>query len=372
MPTSTTSTAEDLGHMTAALGLARRGLGSVWPNPAVGCVLVNDGRVVGRGRTAPGGRPHAETEALSMAGERARGAVAYVTLEPCSHQGQTGPCAEALIRAGIRRAVVAIDDPDPRVSGRGLEMLRKVGVQVDLGLCREEAAEINAGFFRRVNEKRPLVILKSASSLDGRIATHSGESKWITGQEARTAGHMLRAEADAIMVGSTTAMIDDPDLTCRLTGLESRSPVRVVVDSHLRLPLTARVVATAKRVPTWLVTMKGNDPTRLSAYKTCGVEVVEAPPGEEEGVDLPAALQALGERGLTRILVEGGAHLSAALLRCDLVDRIAWFRAPLLIGGDGLPSAMPFGIDRLEQAPRFTRLSVAEFGGDIFEYLTRD
>jgi len=357
--------------MQAALGLARRGLGQVWPNPAVGCVLVRDGRVVGRGWTAPGGRPHAETIALAMAGEQARGAVAYVTLEPCSHHGQTGPCAEALIQAGVSHVIVAVDDPDPRVSGRGLEMLRKAGIRVDLGLCREEAAELNAGFFTRITENRPLVTLKSASSLDGRIATHSGESQWITGPKARSAGHMLRAEADAIMVGSTTAIVDNPDLTCRLPGLEKRSPVRVVVDSRLRLPLTAKLVATARQTPTWLITVAGNDPERLQAFDSCGVQVIEVPAGDE-GVDLPAVMTELGKRGLTRLLVEGGAHLSAALLRHDLVDRIAWFRAPVLLGGDGLAAVVPFGVDHLDQAPRFTRLSVAELDGDIFEYLTRD
>lgn len=371
MPTQTSTINADLAHMKAALGLARRGLGLVWPNPAVGCLLVRDGRVVGRGWTAPGGRPHAETQALDMAGEQARGATAYVTLEPCSHHGKTGPCAEALIKAGIVRVVVAVDDPDPRVSGRGLEMLRKAGISVDLGLLADEAAEVNAGFFCRINNNRPLVTLKSASTLDGKIATHRGESQWITGPKARSAGHMLRAEADAIMVGSTTAVIDNPDLTCRLPGLESRSPVRVVVDSRLRLPLTSKLVATAKQVPTWVVTIKGNDPDRLNAFEACGVEIIEVKTGDE-GVDLTAVLAALGERGVTRLLVEGGAHLAAALLRHDLVDRIAWFRAPLIMGGDGLPAVMPFGVDALDDAPRFTRLSVAELGGDIFEYLTRD
>ncbi len=366
-PISTT----DLAHMRAALGLARRGLGRVWPNPAVGCVLVNAGRVVGRGWTAPGGRPHAETQALAQAGAAAQGATAYVTLEPCSHHGKTPPCAEALIRAGVRRAVVAVDDPDPRVSGRGLALLRAAGLDVELGVCSEEAAELNAGFFSRVNRGQPLVILKAATSLDGRIATGSGHSQWITGTRAREAGHRLRAEADAIMVGSTTAIVDDPDLTCRLPGLEHRSPVRLVVDSRLRLPLTARLVADARRVPTWLITARGNPVERLEAYSRCGVEVIEVPAGEE-GVDLPAVFAALGQRGLTRVLVEGGAHLSAALLRHDLVDRLAWFRAPMLIGGDGVPAAVAFGVDQLAEAPRFTRLSVAEFGDDLFEFLTRD
>ncbi len=362
----------DYGHMQAALGLARRGLGDVWPNPAVGCVLVKDGHVVGRGRTARGGRPHAETVALTQAGEGARGATAYVTLEPCSHHGKTPPCAEALIKAGVARVVVAVEDPDPRVSGRGVDMLRAAGLVVETGLCAEEASEINAGFFHRIEFGRPLVTLKAATSLDGRIATHSGESKWITGTAARAAGHRLRAEADAILVGSGTAMIDNPDLTCRLPGLEDRSPIRLVVDGRLRMPLTAKMIVSARQVPTWVLTQENNDPERVAALQECGVEVIELPAGPEDKVDLCAALQELGRRGLTRVLAEGGAHLSAALLRHNLVDRVAWFRAPLILGGDGIPAAVSFGVDHLAQAPRFFRLGVAEMGDDLFEYLTKE
>jgi diaminohydroxyphosphoribosylaminopyrimidine deaminase/5-amino-6-(5-phosphoribosylamino)uracil reductase len=358
--------------MQTALGLARRGLGDVWPNPAVGCVLVKDCRVVGRGWTAPGGRPHAETRALAQAGAAARGATAYVTLEPCSHHGQTPPCAEALIAAGITRVVVAVEDPDSRVSGRGLARLRQAGLTVETGLCSEAASEVNAGFFQRVGYGRPLVTVKMATSLDGRIATHGGESKWITGAAARAAGHRLRAEADAILIGSGTAMIDNPELTCRLPGLEHRSPLRLVVDGHLRLPLTSKLVATARKLPTWILTRTGNDPERIDIMTNCGIEVIELPTGPEGMVDLSAALQELGKRGLTRVLVEGGAHLSAALFRHDLVDRLAWFRAPILLGGDAMPAAVSFGVDHLNQAPRFSRLSVAEMGTDIFEYLTKD
>lgn len=358
--------------MQAALGLARRGLGTVWPNPAVGCVLVKDGRVVGRGWTARGGRPHAETIALSQAGGLAKGATAYVTLEPCSHQGVTGPCAQALIDAGIARVVTAIEDPDPRVSGRGLTMLRQAGVTVESGVCSQAAAEINAGFFRRICEGRPLVTLKVASSIDGRIATHTGESKWITGPAARAAGHRLRAENDAIMVGSGTVMIDNPELTCRLPGLGDRSPIRVVVDGHLRLPLTSKLAATAKTQPVWVITQTGNALERLQAFASCGIDVIEVDSTSEGKVDLQAALGELGGRGLTRLLVEGGSHLSAALLRRDLVDRLAWFRAPVVLGGDAIAGVQSFGVDRLEQAPRFTRLSVAEMGQDMFEYLARE
>lgn len=357
--------------MQAALGLARRNLGQVWPNPAVGCVLVKDGRVVGRGFTAPGGRPHAETVALAQAGTAARGATAYVTLEPCSHHGQTGPCADALIAAGIARAVVAVEDPDPRVSGNGLRRLRDAGMTVDVGLCAEAAAELNAGFFLRVGKGRPLVTLKVATSLDGRIATHSGESQWITGAEARVAGHRLRAEADAILVGSGTAMIDNPELTCRLPGLEGRSPLRLVVDGRLRLPLTSKLVATAGQPGTGVITLTGNDPERLSAFADCGVDVIEVARGADGNVDLAAAFIELGGRGLTRVLVEGGAHLAAALLRAGLVDRLAWFRAPMLLGGDGIPAVVSFGVGRLDQAPRFESLSLGELGDDLFEYFRR-
>ena len=227
----------DQRWMQTTLGLARRGLGAVWPNPAVGCVIVNDGRVVGRGWTQPGGRPHAETEALRRAGAMARGATAYVSLEPCCHWGQTPPCADALIGAGVRRVVVAIEDPDPRVAGNGVARLRAAGLVVDIGLGAGEAAEVNAGFLTRQRLGRPLVTLKLATSLDGRIATSSGESRWITAAPARERGHKLRAEHDAIMVGTATVLADDPQLTCRLPGLEHRSPVRVVPDRYLRIPL---------------------------------------------------------------------------------------------------------------------------------------
>jgi diaminohydroxyphosphoribosylaminopyrimidine deaminase/5-amino-6-(5-phosphoribosylamino)uracil reductase len=358
--------------MQAALGLARRGLGGVWPNPAVGCVLVNGTRVVGRGWTAVGGRPHAETIALAQAGAAAAGATAFVTLEPCSHHGKTAPCADALIAAGVKRVVVAIEDPDPRVSGRGMERLRQAGLSVELGCGVEAAAEINAGFFRRIVDGRPLVTLKIASSLDGRIATHTGESQWITGGAARAAGHRLRAESDAIMVGSGTVMADNPQLTCRLPGLEDRSPIRLVVDGHLRLPLTSKIVVTAARHPTWLITQVGNNPERLQAYADCGVQVIEVPAAKGGKLDLPSTFLELGRRGLTRVLVEGGAHFAAALLRQNLVDRLAWFRAPLMLGGDALPAAVSFGVDRLDAAPRFKRLSIAELGDDLFEYLARE
>jgi diaminohydroxyphosphoribosylaminopyrimidine deaminase/5-amino-6-(5-phosphoribosylamino)uracil reductase len=355
----------DAGAMRAALALARRGLGSVWPNPAVGCVIAKDGRIVGRGWTQPGGRPHGETEGLRRAGDRARGATAYVSLEPCCHWGRTPPCVDALVAAGVRRVVVALEDPDTRVAGEGIRRLRAAGVEVEIGLCREEAAEVNAGFLTRLRLGRPLVTLKLATSLDGRIATASGESQWITGPPARERAHAMRAENDAIMVGTGTVLADDPQLTCRLPGLGARSPVRVVIDRHLRIPTTARLIADARRVPTWVLTLRSADPARRAAFLANGVTLIDVDPDPDGQVDLAAGLAALGERGITRLLVEGGARLGGALLRARLVDRLAWVHAPLLIGGDGIPAIAGFALAALADAPGFDRVSTRTIGEDV-------
>ncbi|MEE8203804.1 MAG: bifunctional diaminohydroxyphosphoribosylaminopyrimidine deaminase/5-amino-6-(5-phosphoribosylamino)uracil reductase RibD [Alphaproteobacteria bacterium] len=357
--------------MKVALGLARRGLGSVAPNPAVGCVLVREGRVVGRGWTQPGGRPHAEAEALGRAGKAARGATAYVSLEPCAHHGETPPCADALAGAGIARVVVAVEDRDPQVRGRGLARLRDAGAEVVCGVCEDEAAALNAGFFLRVGEGRPLIALKTATTLDGRIATRGGESRWITGEAARARAHGLRASHDAVMVGIGTALADDPMLDCRLPGLARRSPLRIVVDSRARLPLTSRLVKTAGEPPTWLVTLPGAAAKRRAAYGEAGVEVIEVEADGDGNLDLAAAARTLGDRGLTRVLVEGGGRLAAGLLRARLVDRLLWFRAPRLIGGDGLPAVVAFGVDALAEAPSYRRVSVAEVGDDLMETYVR-
>ena len=360
----------DRAPMRAALALACRGLGTVWPNPAVGCVIVADGRVVGRGWTQPGGRPHAETEALARAGAGARGATAYVSLEPCAHWGKTPPCADALIAAGIGRVVTALEDPDPRVAGRGLRRLAEAGVAVERVICAEEAAEINAGFLSRIRRGRPLVTLKLAATLDGRIATAGGESRWITGPAARECGHLLRATHDAIMVGSGTVIADDPDLTCRLPGLRTVPLVRVVVDSDLRTPLASRLAATARADPTWIIARNGADPARRLALGDAGVVLLDVP-GSMAGVDLRRALEALAERGLTRLLVEGGGRLAASLLAADLVDRLAWFHAPAVMGGDGWPAASGLGVARLADMPRFVRHSITPVGADVLTELRR-
>ncbi|MBI3504745.1 MAG: bifunctional diaminohydroxyphosphoribosylaminopyrimidine deaminase/5-amino-6-(5-phosphoribosylamino)uracil reductase RibD [Proteobacteria bacterium] len=358
--------------MRVALGLARRGLGAVWPNPAVGCVLVRDGIVVGRGWTQAGGRPHAETEALKRAGAAARGSTAYVTLEPCSHHGKTPPCVDALIEAGIARVVVATGDPDPRVSGRGLERLRGAGIAVETGLLAAEADALNAGFFLRVREGRPLVTLKLATSLDGRIATHRGESRWITGEASRARAHAMRATHDAVLVGSGTALADDPMLDVRLPGYENARRVRVVVDGRLRVPLTARLVRTAREHPTWFVVREDADDSRAKVLADCGVELIRLAPDAATGHLAPAdVLKALGGRGLTRVLLEGGAHLAGAFLQAGLVDRLARFGAGLALGGDGVPALAAFGVDRLADAPRFSRLEQVECGDDVLETWTR-
>lgn len=365
-------TEADRRHMAAALSLAARGLGAVWPNPSVGCVIVRDGQVVGRGRTGAGGRPHGETEALRQAGEAARGATAYVTLEPCNHHGKTPPCTEALMAAGLARVVIACQDPDPRVLGTGIARLRGAGMAVDVGLLEAEARDLNQGFFLRILDGRPLITLKLATTLDGRIATRHGESRWITGEVARSWGHALRASHDAIMVGIGTALADDPDLTCRLPGLEDRSPVRIVVDSRLRLPMTSRLVRTAATVPTWIVTLKGGcAEDRCRAFQDCGVTLVEVEHGPMGELPIAAALSALGARGLTRVLVEGGARLAASLFAAGLVDRLEWFRAARLFGGDALPASVGFGLDRIADAPAFTRIAVRQAGDDVLESYRR-
>ena len=356
---------DDIRHMRHALRLAARALGNVAPNPAVGCVIVAaDGRIVGRGWTQPGGRPHAETVALAQAGELARGAIAYVTLEPCAHHGVTPPCADALAAAQLARIVGATPDPDPRVAGSGFARLQSAGVEVTRGVLEAEARALNLGFFCRIAKGRPLVALKIAQSADGYVADAKGNSRWITSEGARRHGHLLRARHDAILVGIGTVLADDPELTCRLPGLGHRSPLRIVLDSHLRMPVTSKLARTAHDHPAVLFTAAKIGGEALAAQGVL-IERVEA---DEEGrPDIAAVLQALGSRGLTRLLVEGGPTVHAAFLGRSLVDIIHIYRAPLLIGAGGRPAVATASPVDLSASPRLELLERLTFGPDILE-----
>lgn len=355
----------DERFMGAALALAARGLGRVAPNPAVGCLIVREGRVVGRGWTQPGGAPHAETVALAAAGPDARGATAYVTLEPCAHHGRTPPCAEALVAAGIARCVFGLVDPDPRVAGRGLAILREAGIAV-AGPCREaEAAALNAGFLVRLGLGRPRVTLKLAQSLDGGIATASGESRWITGPLARREVHLARAQSDAILVGGGTARADDPALDVRDLGLADRAPIRVVAAGRLAIPSDSRLALTARRQPLWLCHGPDAPDGARARWRDLGAELIEVPRDAAGGLDLGALLRRLGERGLNVLLCEGGAGLAAGLARAGLVDEIVLYCAPILIGGDGLRALGPLGLEGLAAAPRFRLAEIGRIGDDL-------
>lgn len=353
--------------MQMALGLARRGLGQCWPNPSVGCVIVNTkGQVVGRGFTGQGGRPHGETQALAQAGSAAVGATAFVTLEPCAHHGQTPPCVERLIMEKVARVVIATGDPDRRVAGQGIALLKKAGVAVEVGVCQTEADRINQGFFSRIVDQKPLVSMKVATSLDGCIATAAGESKWITGPESRQRGHLLRANYDAIMVGIGTALADDPMLDCRLPGLEHRSPVRIVVDSQLRVSENSRLIKTAPKIPTWVITTKADSPKAARLQKR-GAKVFNCGTSGEGRVDMVQMMQKLSEEGITRLLVEGGAQLNASLIKASLVDRLYWFRSSGLIGGDGLPAVSSLGFETLTEMPHFSLFRSGRSGEDSWQ-----
>jgi len=360
----------DLRFMELALALGRRGLGRTWPNPAVGAVVVKDGVIVGRGWTQPGGRPHAETEAIKRAGKAARGATLYATLEPCSHHGKTPPCVDAIIRAGIARVVSAVDDPNPQVAGQGYAKLRERGIVVDTGLGAEEATRAHAGHLRRMREGRPQVLLKLAVSADGKAALAGRKPTAITGDEARTRVHLMRAETDAILVGIGTVLSDDPHLTCRLPGMRERSPVRVILDARLRIPLSTSLVGTAGDVPTWVFGASSASAMAEDILKAKGVEVfrVEAKDGH---LDLMQVLKALAERGITRLMVEGGPRVAAAFIAADLVDEVALLRSPKVIGADGIDALEGLPLTALTQASAFKAVATEALGGDTLETFER-
>jgi diaminohydroxyphosphoribosylaminopyrimidine deaminase/5-amino-6-(5-phosphoribosylamino)uracil reductase len=363
----------DITHMKAALNLARRGLGNVWPNPAVGCVIVKNMRVVGRGWTKPGGRPHAETEALDHARELAIGATAYITLEPCNHHGKTPPCTDALIAAGVKRVVIASKDPDERVAGAGISRLESAGITVDVGVEQSEADDVNQGFFLKTECFRPRITLKIATTLDGKIASRTGVSKWITGDLARRKAHGIRAKHDAILIGSGTAIMDNPSLTCRLSGLNNERRIRIVLDGRLRLPMDGTLIKTAKSVPVMLFTSSGDDEKRkmIADIKDNGVSV-HLVSQDENGLDIIKILNQIASMGLTRILVEGGGAVAKSFIKLDLVDEIAWFRAPTVFGNDGVPAIEELGLDKVSEMLTFSRQSHTILGEDTLEILYRE
>jgi diaminohydroxyphosphoribosylaminopyrimidine deaminase / 5-amino-6-(5-phosphoribosylamino)uracil reductase len=352
---SKASKTADQRFMELALALGRRGQGLTWPNPAVGAVVVQDGVIVGRGWTQAGGRPHAEPEALRRAGEAARGATLYATLEPCSHIGKSPPCADAIIAAGIARVVSAVEDPNPEVAGQGHAKLRAAGITVDIGLGALEAAHDHAGHFRRIRDKRPHVILKLAVSSDDRIGAAGRTPIAISGEAARARVHLLRAQCDAILVGIGTVRADDPLLTCRLPGMEARSPVRVVLDRALRISGTSRLVHSARETPLWVMTSELSEASAAMKLGAAGAQVIRVattttPP---PGLDLVAVLHALAQKGITRLMVEGGARVASSFVAAGLVDEVWLLRGPDPIGADGVAALDALPLAAITQSPEF-------------------
>ena len=357
--------ASDVRYMQRALAIAEGGVGFVSPNPLVGCVIVKDGRVVGEGYHERYGGLHAEANALRAAGAEARGATLYVTLEPCCHTGKTPPCVDAVLQAGVQRVVMAVGDPDPRVSGGGLARLRDAGVEVTVGVCEAEARRLNEPFMHYAQTRRPFVTLKCAVTLDGKIATRTGASRWITGAAARERAHRLRHAADALLVGSGTALQDDPLLTTRLPEGGGVNPLRVVADSALRLPLSAQLATARPDCRTLVVTVDGAPLDKQRQLENQGVEILRLPSYADGRVNLEAMLADLGARGVADLLVEGGAALSAALLQRRLVDKIVAFIAPKIIGGDGINVVAAFGVETMADALQLYGMKSQSVGEDV-------
>jgi diaminohydroxyphosphoribosylaminopyrimidine deaminase/5-amino-6-(5-phosphoribosylamino)uracil reductase len=362
--------AADRRFMQLALSLGRRGQGRCWPNPAVGAVVVKDGIIVGRGWTQPGGRPHAEPEALKRAGEAASGATLYVTLEPCSHFGKSPPCVDAVIASGIARVVSAIEDPNPEVAGQGHAKLRAAGIAVDIGLCAAEAAHDHAGHFRRIRDKRPHVILKLAVSADDKIGAAGRRPVVITGETARTRVHLLRAQSDAILVGIGTVLADDPSLTCRLPGMEARSPVRVVVDRALRIRGTSRLVHSARQVPLCVMASETAEAAAAMRLGAAGTQVIRVATASA-GLDPAAVLQALAEKGITRLMVEGGARVASSFVAADLIDEIWLLRGPDKVGPEGVAALDALPLTAITQSPTFKVRASETLGKDTLTIYER-
>ena len=368
--------AVDARFMGLALSLGRRGLGRTAPNPAVGALLVRFGEgdpvIVGRGWTQPGGRPHAETEALARAGSAARGATLYVTLEPCCHNGRTPPCTDAIVAAQVAAVVSAIEDPNPDVAGQGYARLRAAGIAVRTGTLAEAATRAHAGHIRRMREGRPHLTLKLAMSADGKAGASGRRPLAITGERVRDRVHLMRAMNDAILIGIGTALADDPSLTCRLPGMAGRSPVRIVLDSELRLPLGSRLVATARETPVWVITSESATTAAERALQDRGVDVLRVGKSAPGRLDLVAALRLLAARGVTRLMAEGGPTLAAALIGADLVDEIALFRSQSTVGTDGIAALEGLPLAALTQPRALHSLEIDPIGPDSLESFVRD
>jgi diaminohydroxyphosphoribosylaminopyrimidine deaminase / 5-amino-6-(5-phosphoribosylamino)uracil reductase len=381
--------AVDAHFMGLALGLGRRGLGRTSPNPAVGALVVlfrdSGPIIVGRGWTRPGGRPHAETEALAHAGAAARGAVLYVSLEPCCHDGRTPPCTDAIIAAGIGTVVSAIEDPNPEVAGEGHAKLRAAGIEVRVGVMAEEAARVHAGHFRRIRDGRPHVTLKLAVSADGKVGralpapqrgdpVSTGSRRGpvaVTGERARDRVHLMRAMNDAVLIGIGTALADDPALTCRLPGMSDRSPIRVVLDSDLRMPLGSQLVQTARNVPLWVVS-PASAADRQRALREAGVDVIHAESSARGRLDPCVVLRLLAQRDVTRLMIEGGPTVAAAWIAADLVDEIALFRSPLEIGPDGVEALEGLPVSALIEPRGLRSIALEPIGADTLETFVRE
>ena len=359
--TDPVSVDDDQRWMRAALLQARYALGRTAPNPPVGCVLVKDGVLIGNGHTQDGGRPHAETEAIADAGSAARGATAFVTLEPCAHHGQTPPCAEALVDAGVARVVIACGDPDKRVAGQGVSILTKAGIAVTEGVLKDQAASILSGYFTLRNHHRPRVTVKIASSLDGRIALHDGRSQWITGERTRHFVHLLRSQHDAVMTAMGTVRADNPSLTCRLPGYQGRQPLRVVAASDYDLDPQSNLATSHDQgdVVFYVASVDRQSPH--------SVDVVQVPADHEGRPDLHAILADLGARGIQSVMVEAGGRFVASLLKAGLVDELVWTRSSGLIGGDGLASLASLGLENLSDGRMFKRVKTQFIGDDVIE-----
>ncbi len=359
--------ATDKYYMQIALNLAQRARGRTSPNPMVGALVVKNNKVIGQGYHAKAGTPHAEIHALNEAGKDAPGATLYVTLEPCCHQGRTEPCTKAILNSGVERVVVAMVDPNPLVKGKGIKCLKEGGLKVTVGVLEKEARCLNEAFIKYITTKMPFVILKTAMSLDGKIATRTGESKWITGPEARNYSHQLRNCYDAILVGVNTILRDNPALTTRLPEGETKNPVRIVVDSQARTPLEAQVVTNAKETPTLIAVTNAAPADKINQLEKMGVEILPVNTNNNGRVDLKALMLELGRREITSVLIEGGGEVHSSALKAGIVDKMGWFIAPLIIGGQGAPGPVGGeGVASLKEAISLGQITVKKCGQDIY------